>query len=303
MTEHHQSTRGCPRVALVTCAALPELDPDERLLQVALTARGVAVDTPAWDAPDVDWAGYDLAVIRSTWDYVPRRDEFVAWAASVPRLVNPADVIAWNTDKRYLEALRAAGVPTVSTTWITPGQPWQAPEQGEYVIKPAISAGSMDSGRYDLADPAHRQLAEKHVAGLGAAGRVVMLQPYLHAIDHDGETALMFTSGPAGPAFSHAIRKGAMLTGPAEPSAELYHREQIDPRTATDEQLALAERALAAVPGGADRLLYARVDLVPGPDGTPVLVELELTEPALFLGRSEQAADRFADAVLAHLSR
>lgn len=301
MSDHHQPTRGRPRVALVTCADLPDLDPDDRLLRAPLTDRGVVVETVAWDAPGVDWAAYDLAVLRSTWDYAPRRDEFVAWAATVPRLVNPADVVAWNTDKRYLDELSAAGVPTVPTTWVAPGQPWTPPERGEYVIKPAVSAGSLDSGRYDLADPEHRRLAAAHLARLGAADRLAMVQPYLDAVDTAGETALLFVVGSGGPTFSHAIRKGPMLAGPDRSTEGLFRAEEIDPRTATPEQVAVAERTLATVPGGPERLLYARVDLIPGPDGTPVLVELELTEPSLFLGHAAGAADRLADAIVARL--
>ncbi|MET7809026.1 ATP-grasp domain-containing protein [Micromonospora chersina] len=304
MTNHHQSTRGEPRVALVTCTALPDLDPDDRLALAPLAARGVAAEAVVWDDPAVDWAGYDLVVLRSPWDYALRRDEFVAWARTVPTLVNPADVVAWNTDKRYLAELSAAGVPTVPTAWVEPGADWRPPaDTGEYVIKPAVSAGSQDTGRYDLADPEHRELAEAHVRRLSAAGRVTMVQPYLRAVDTDGETALLFLAGPDGLAFSHAIRKGPMLTGPDRGVAELYKEERIDARTATPEQLDTAEKTLAVVPGGTDRLLYARVDLIPGPDGAPVLVELELTEPSLFVGHADGAPDRLAEAVATHLAR
>ncbi|MEU9743793.1 hypothetical protein AB0E12_31890 [Micromonospora chersina] len=304
MTNHHQPTRGEPRVALVTCTALPDLDPDDRLALAPLAARGVAAEAVVWDDPAVDWAGYDLVVLRSPWDYALRRDEFVAWARTVPTLVNPADVVAWNTDKRYLAELSAAGVPTVPTAWVEPGADWRPPaDTGEYVIKPAVSAGSQDTGRYDLADPEHRELAEAHVRRLSAAGRVTMVQPYLRAVDTDGETALLFLAGPDGLAFSHAIRKGPMLTGPDRGVAELYKEERIDARTATPEQLDTAEKTLAVVPGGTDRLLYARVDLIPGPDGAPVLVELELTEPSLFVGHADGAPDRLAEAVATHLAR
>ncbi|WBB80140.1 hypothetical protein O7606_01735 [Micromonospora sp. WMMD882] len=302
MSDRHQPTRGRPRVALVTCGELPDLDPDDRLLRRPLAARGVTTEAVAWDAPGVDWAGYDLAVIRSTWDYATRRDEFVAWAATVPRLANPADVIAWNTDKRYLGELSAAGLPTVPTTWVAPGRPWAPPGSGEYVVKPAVSAGSLDTGRYDLADPEHRRLALAHLARLGAAGRLAMVQPYLSAVDTAGETALLYVIGPDGPTFSHAIRKGPMLTGPDQGVDGLYRTETIDRRAATPAQRAVAERVLAAVPGGARRLLYARVDLIPGAGGAPVLVELELTEPSLFLGHAEGAAERLADAIVAHLT-
>ncbi|MGC4795399.1 ATP-grasp domain-containing protein [Micromonospora saelicesensis] len=304
MTTYHQSTRGKPRVALVTCSDLADLDPDDRLVLAPLAARGVAVQSAVWDDPDVDWSSYDLVVLRSPWDYALRRDEFVSWAATVPMLVNPADVVRWNTDKRYLAELNGAGVPTVPTSWIEPGESWQLPaETGEYVLKPAVSAGSQDTGRYDLADPEHRDLAAAHVRRLSEAGRVTMVQPYLRAVDTEGETALLFLAGPEGLAFSHAIRKGPMLSGPDLGPDGLYKAEEITARTARPEQLAVAERTLATVPGGTRQLLYARVDLIPGPDGEPVLVELELTEPSLFIGYADGAPDRLATAIATHLAR
>jgi hypothetical protein len=127
LTNHYQPTRGKPRVALVTCTALPDLDPDDRLVLAPLAAHGVAAEAVVWDDPAVDWSGYDLVVLRSPWDYALRRDEFVAWARTVPALVNPADVVAWNTDKRYLAELSAAGVPTVPTAWVEPGEEWVPP--------------------------------------------------------------------------------------------------------------------------------------------------------------------------------
>ncbi|MET8261978.1 hypothetical protein [Micromonospora sp. NPDC005205] len=304
MTTYHQSTRGEPRVALVTCSDLADLDPDDRLVLAPLAARGVAVQAAVWDDPDVDWSSFDLVVLRSPWDYALRRDEFVSWASTVPTLVNPADVVRWNTDKRYLAELSAAGVPTVPTAWIMPGESWQPPaETGEYVLKPAVSAGSQDTGRYDLADPEHRDLAAAHVRRLSEAGRVTMVQPYLRAVDTEGETALLFLAGPEGLAFSHAIRKGPMLSGPDLGPDGLYKAEEITARTARPEQLAVAEQTLATVPGGTRQLLYARVDLIPGADGEPVLVELELTEPSLFIGYADGAPERLATAITTHLAR
>ncbi|WP_027660036.1 ATP-grasp domain-containing protein [Salinispora fenicalii] len=299
-----EPTRGEPRVALVTCAALPDLESDDRLVRAPLAARGVTAEAVIWDDPGVDWAGYDLVVLRSPWDYPARRDAFVEWAASVPALANPADVVRWNTDKRYLEQLATAGAATVPTAWILPGQQWSLPaERGEYVIKPSVSADSRDTGRYDLADPEHRELAQAHVRRLGAAGRVTMVQPYLSAVDTDGETALLFLAGPDGLRFSHAIRKGAMLTGPDLGPEGPRKAERITTRTATPEQVAVAEKILAEVPGGPDRLLYARVDLILGEGEVPLLVELELTEPSLFLGYADGAPDRLAEAILTHLHR
>jgi len=282
-----------PRIALVTCAELPDLEDDDRLLIGPLAGLGLAAEPAVWDDPAVDWSGYDLAVLRSPWDYVPRRAEFLAWAARVPRLANPAPVVAWNTDKRYLDELARAGVPVVPTTWLVPGgPPWQPPATGRYVLKPAVGAGSLDTGRYDLAEADQAELAGRHLARLRGAGREVMLQPYLPAVDTDGETALVFLAGR----YSHAIGKGAMLQGPDAVVTGLYQPEVIVAREPDPGQLAVARQALAAVPAPS---LYARVDLIPGPDGTPLVVELELTEPSLFLGYHPPAVAGFAAAIAA----
>jgi hypothetical protein len=284
-------------IALVTCTDIPDLEEDDRLLIEPLAALGFTADVVVWDDRKVDWDRYRLAVLRSPWDYAPRRNEFVAWAASVPRLANPAAVVAWNTDKRYLAELSAAGVPTVPTVWVEPGEPWQPSHEGHWVIKPSIGAGSLDTGRYDLSVAPHREHAMAHVGRLQAAGRTVMIQPYLAAVDTYGETALMFVDGR----FSHAIRKGPMLDGPDLGSAErddgLYKPEVISVREPTGAEQELAARVLAALPFGPARPLYARVDVIPGPDGEPVLIELELTEPSLFLGFADGAAQRFAEAI------
>ncbi|MEV6348612.1 hypothetical protein [Actinoplanes sp. NPDC051851] len=287
------------RVALVTCAHFPDLWDDDHPLRDTLVARGVTVDAVRWDDPDADWSVYDLTVIRSPWDYVPRREQFVAWARSVPSLLNPADVLAWNTDKRYLSDLTAAGVPVIPTDFAAPGETWTPPPAGEWVVKPAISAGSQDTARHLLPEQAGE--ARAHVARLQAAGRTAMIQPYLDAVATDGETALLFLPGASGAlTYSHAVRKGPMLGRRGEHAIEVGS-EDISPRTPTEAELSAADQALKAIPGGADRLLYARVDLIPGPEGTPLLLELELAEPSLFLSRSPTATSRLASAILSRL--
>jgi hypothetical protein len=287
------------RVALVTCAEVPDLDPDDRLLLEPLARYNVGADPVVWDDAGVNWGAYDLVVLRSPWDYTRRREEFVAWARMVPRLTNPADVVGWNTDKRYLGDLQTAGVPVVPTEWIAPDEHWALPARGEWVIKPAVSAGSIDTGRYDMADPEHRELAVGHLTRLRQAGRLVMVQPYLPSVDSYGETAVLFLGGR----YSHAVRKGPMLTGPDVGVEGLFKEEDITAREPTEHELAVAARALDAVPGGPERLLYARFDLVAGRDGEPLVIELELTEPSLFLYTAANAPDTLAAAIAAAAHR
>ena len=265
------------RVCLATCARLPELDDDGPELVAALEAEGLTVDIAAWDDPATDWASYDLVVIRTTWDYWDRHEEFLAWTRSVPRLANPADVVAWNTDKRYLRELDGLGVPTIPTTWVEPGQPFEMPDT-RFVLKPTVSAGARDTAAYEPGDAA----AVGHVARLHAIGKTVMVQPYVEAVEDAGETAVLVFDG----VVSHAARKSAVLTVGAGETP--YGGWSMSPAEATPEEVELAMRATA----GRD-LLYARVDLLPG----PVLVELEVTEPSLFLRTAPGSAQRFAQAV------
>jgi glutathione synthase/RimK-type ligase-like ATP-grasp enzyme len=259
----------------------------------ALHARGVTAVAEIWDHPSVRWAEYRLVVVRSTWDYADRRDEFLRWSAALPRVRNAVDVLAWNTDKLYLRELAVAGIRVVPTTWIAPGTPPShivLPRE-QVVIKPAISAGARNTVRFD-ADAG--ESAAAMVARLLAEGRTVMVQPYVTAVDRDGETALIYFAG----AFSHAIRKGPLLREPGRSSRELWAPETITARQPALDERALAEDVLDALRWSRSGLLYARVDLVRGEDGTPMLLELELTEPSLFLAHGDGAAERFADAIV-----
>jgi hypothetical protein len=288
-----------PHVALATCAALPELDDDERLVIGPLEARGIRVSAAVWDDPQVDWGEFDLVVVRSTWDYPARRDQFVAWARSVPRLANSAAVIEWNTDKRYLAELAAAGLPVIPTSWLSPGQPIALPTSGSHVIKPSIGAGSLDAERFDLGQRDQLDRARAHAERLLAAGQTVMVQPYIASVDDHGEAGVVMLHGK----YSHALTKSAMLGATREQVAGLYKAEVIDPRVPSDAELDLARRTLAALRWPASSLLYARVDMLAGPSGEPVLIELELTEPSLFMSRVAGSEERLAAAIAAALRR
>jgi glutathione synthase/RimK-type ligase-like ATP-grasp enzyme len=277
-------------IALVTARETGKLDDDMEPLIAALRAEGAQAEPAIWDDPSVDWGRYELAVLRSTWDYSRRRAEFLAWAESVEskvRLANSARVVAWNTDKHYMSQLRAFEIPIVPTAFIDPGHPVKFPFEGEFVVKPTVGAGSMDVGRY-----AERSRdAEEHVLRLHRSGRSAMIQPYLKRVDEAGETALIYFAGE----FSHAIRKGPMLGASCEVLGGLFLKEDIRPREATPAERALGQRAVQASP---ERCLYARIDVIPGLDGAPVVLEFEATEPSLFFVHHPAAATRYAKAIL-----
>jgi glutathione synthase/RimK-type ligase-like ATP-grasp enzyme len=265
----------------------------------ALREAGADADAVFWDDDTADWGGYDLAVIRSTWDYSWRAAEFLAWAercAKVTRLANPVEVVRWNADKRYLGDLAAAGVPAVPTRYIAPGEAVDGfPRDHEYVVKPTSGAGARFAARYtpDEHDTAVRQLERMHAEGFTA-----MVQPYVAGIDVSGERALLFYGGR----LLHASRKGAILTPGTPYDERKVAHPALEPWTPTPAELSVAERALAAVPGTPE-LLYARVDLVDGEDGAPRVMELELIEPNLFLSLHPGSVPRVVEAILAAAAR
>jgi hypothetical protein len=288
-----------PRVALVTCAELPalwpgkSLDPDSEVLLPAMRDLGVDASPVVWTDPDVDWSGFDRAVIRSTWDYHERPEEFARWVRSAGEatdLRNSARTVLWNLDKRYLRELEVRGVPVVPTIWLEPGEAGGLPpaleERGwrDVIVKPSVDLGAFQLRRTTAAD------AEPAAAALDG---VVMVQPFLPDLERNGELSLVFLGG----SFSHAIVKrpsegdfrvqpqygGTAM--PAEPPAEAVEA---------------AHRALEAAP---DPPLYARVDLVRDLEGRFCVIELELIEPFLFLPQVPEAIDRAARVMAEGLPR
>ncbi len=289
------------RMAIATFAAVPpEFTDDERLAD-ALRALGAEVARIPWDDPGADWDSFDSVVIRSTWDYASRRGQFVSWAESVGRrLHNAPDVVRWNSDKHYLADLATAGIPVVETVYVEAGDspPGLA---GDIVVKPTISAGAADSGRFS--ERTHDQALDL-IERIHASGRTAMVQPYLHSVDNDGETAIVYLDGEP----SHVLRKGAVLRpdeiapvrDDAVGAAEvMYHPGLVVAGEATQAEFALARAVQSHV---AERFayvpLYGRVDMVAGAEGAPVLMELELIEPNLYLDQAPGAAQRVAAAII-----
>lgn len=294
------------RIALATATEALPLDGDMPPLLAACADLGLRAEAVCWDDPQARWADFDAVVLRSTWDYVPRLPRFLIWAETVARqtrLFNPRELVRWSTDKHYLADLAQAGVPVVPTAFVEPGEDVRAALESalggrfgasriappdEFVAKPAVGAGSKDALRLGRREGERARL---HVERLLADGRSVLLQPYLGAVDEHGETAAIYIDGR----FSHAIRKGPLLRRGADAVDGLFAPEEIRARELDKEEGRVAKLAFNAVPG--DVPLYARVDLLRGAEGQPVVLELELVEPSLFFDCDPGAARRFAEAL------
>jgi glutathione synthase/RimK-type ligase-like ATP-grasp enzyme len=271
-------------------------DLDTPILADAVVAGGARVDVADWRDPAVDWSDASVTMLRSPWDYVHHLDEFIDWAErvnAVSALWNPLELVRWNTHKSYLLELHARGAPIVPTVVLLAGsaasldaicdaQGWNA-----VVVKPAIASGGEGARRGEVGDPTMQQ----HLDGLLAAGEV-LVQPYVAAVERDGEMSVVLFDGQ----FSHALRK--------RPEAGDYRvqehyggtTELVDP---TPGLVELAERVCGVLP---TPTLYARIDLVSLGDQWHV-IEAEVTEPSLWLDLAPAAATRrLAGSLLARVA-
>ncbi|HXD60689.1 MAG TPA: hypothetical protein VN619_02050 [Lacisediminihabitans sp.] len=297
-----------PSLALVSTD--PEFvghdDLDLEPLRAALRERGIDVHVPSWRDSAVDWSRFDLAVMRSPWDYAEQLPQFLAWldrASAVTHILNPAEVIRWNLDKRYLAELEERGVRVVESHFCATREDVVAALAAvgteRVVVKPTVSAGSRNTGLFDRSDPRASALAEHIIA----IGKTAMIQPAIQSVSTVGERALVYFDG----VFSHALVKGPILELGGEFLGGVY-TESIEPAQASPEELALADLTMAAISavlaarGVGDAVpLYARLDLVETNEG-PALLEAELFEPSYFVHTAPASEARFASAVLARLA-
>ncbi len=271
-------------VLLATYQLLPDGESDT--LVTALAECGVEAAWAVWDDPSVDWTAADLVAVRSTWDYYRRAPEFLAWARSLPRLLNGAAIFEWNADKAYLCSLAAADVPVVPTQLLddqtlVPGLAAALKEWGTVVIKPATGAGGV--GVCVVSSPHDASLE-----GLVAAPWVV--QPLVGSVRTTGETSVYVFGGLA----TAQVRK---VPADGEIRVNELYGGSLHAVAVSEEHRALAESAVAVATFLlGQRVDYARVDVLEY-DGRLVVSELELIEPSLYLDIVPDNATRFADLV------
>lgn len=280
------------RIAFVTSRDYAELSDDDRLALAPLAERGMRAEPAVWTDAAVRWEEFDLIVCRSPWDYHLAPERFLAWLGAIEAralpLFNPAAVIRWNFEKTYLRQLDAAGVPVVPTAWIGRGDAVRLSEvlarRGweRAVVKPTLSASAHET--WIVGGRAGAEDEERFRRILGSSG--AMVQPFMDEIGSGGEWSLIFIEGR----FSHAVVKRPRQ---GDFRVQSEHGGTAEAAVAPPWLVGQAERAVDAAPRP---LLYARVDgVVRG--GEFLLMELELFEPALYLGDDPAAPGRFADAV------
>ena len=295
------------KIAIATCQNLPGWEIDDAPFHEALNAAMIGFEQHAWDDPSVDWAQFDACIIRTTWDYMPRREAFIDWARrvdSVSTLFNPSDVVIWNTHKRYLAQLEALGVKIAPTVWLEAGEGVDVNallsdrDWSRGFIKPTVGANASDTLRFSLDGPGIER-AQAHLDAL-LPTQGFMIQPYLDRVETDGELSAIYFDGD----LSHAVQKipvpGDYRVQDDHGASDFGVNLSVAQRRFAD---TVVKEAMSVAPGlGGDPLLYARVDMMFLDDGSLCLTELELVEPSLFFRHTPEGATRLASALVKRLS-
>ncbi len=270
---------------------------DVELAIAPLEARGWQVELVPWRRPAVDWSRFDAVYIGTPWDYPEDAERFLAVLAAIDAsgavLVNELSLVRWNVRKTYLRDLAERGADVVPGRWLErydaaavqrAAQAFDAPR---IVVKPVVGANAADTFLLsrEEADAARERLA----AVFGE--RPLIVQPYLEAIESDGELSLFYFGGE----LSHAVRK---VPRSGDFRVQEEHGASITAIVPEAGAVRAAERVLSLV---SPRPVYARCDLVRGPGGRFLLMELELIEPSLYLRMDAGAAERFAGAFDRHV--
>lgn len=286
-------------IALVTCDILaqyaaPNVEDEDSLLTNYLRAQGHHVEPRVWTNPAVEWEKYDVVLLKSPWDYFDRIEEFYAWLDRMEQLqvpmLNPAAVVRWNTNKRYLRDMQEAGVRTVPTQWLPRGSHFDAEaahaalQTDHLVVKPAVSGGAKNTfallrAESSIRTPDLNELLQHEE---------FLVQPFLPQIQTQGEWSLVYLGGE----YSHCVLKTPKS---GDFRVQHYLGGGIQAQPAPEHLRRTADAIVAQFAPGC---LYARVDGVEM-EGELVLMELELIEPFLYLATEPTALAQYESALSA----
>jgi glutathione synthase/RimK-type ligase-like ATP-grasp enzyme len=287
-----QSAPAARRLAVAASKYYPGIHPDDAHLMQCLREMGLEPTAASWNDPEVDWAGFDAILIRTTWDYFQHYAQFLTWLAHIESLgvptINPVPLLRWNSDKRYLLQLPAHAVDVIPTQVARAadlGAALSSMQGAHVVIKPTVSGTAWHTVRGIVGTAALN-------AAISDLPRQMdyLIQPFMQEIEHEGELSVLFFGGT----FSHAVRK--------RPAANDYRVQSefggsVEVITPAADVIAAAHRALTAVANlGYQGGSYARIDGVMSA-GRFLIMEVEMIEPALYFEGNKEAARRFAKVI------
>lgn len=280
------------KIGFATSTKYRDLTSGDLLAVAELRRRGYEVEPLVWSERPANSVTCDVVVLRSVWDYHLDAERFLQWVTSVSQsaiIFNHPDIVRWNSDKRYIFDLDQAGLPVPRTTMLEAGSEVDLVhallklDGNRAVIKPAISASAHETHLIDL-DNAF--IMQERMTRL-LRTRAMLIQEFVPEISTRGEWSLMFFGG----AYSHAVRKTPQ-------SGDFrVQSEHGGIHSSENPQAVVLEVAKRAVSQFAADTLFARIDLVEA-DSQPLVMEVELIDPELFLATASHATARFVDALV-----
>ncbi len=280
-----------------------EGDPDDLLALEVLKKQGYKCAVVDWRNSAFDWATSKVTVLRSTWDYHLHLQTFKEWLEQVDKrsiLLNDKTLVLSNLDKKYLLDLESSGITICPTVYIKQNDDVDKAAirahlnkfdttQNRFIVKPSVGLSTYGVQKFDQTTPQFLDATCAHISQLLKHSNV-LIQPYLAQVETYGERSLVYIDGE----YSHSVRKSAFqklaVAGQAGEEAKIASQNEID----------FANCVIALLP---QKPLYARVDVVGDGDKEIVLLELELTEPSLYLAMAEGAVNRFAQALVNRLTK
>jgi len=266
---------------------------DDRLLNF-LKEKGLHIETVIWNDLNVNWEHYDLAILKSPWDYFDLIDDFYNWLNQLGklkiRLLNPVETVKWNSNKLYLQEIEAAGLKITPSIFIRKQESVNLSDFfGEFsvdklIVKPCVSGGAKNTFKVTTVNIA--EVNQKLNALLQEEDFII--QPFLPEILENGEWSFIFFNG----VYSHSLIKQAK---PGDFRVQPAHGGSVHPQSPRKEQIAIAQQYVDLF---ARNCLYARVDGT-FVNGVFLLMELELIEPFLFLNTDLQNYERYYQALKA----
>jgi len=297
-----------PKIGLISCKdLLGEEDPDITQVLTAISSAKMQPSLISWDDPNIDFSTFDICLLKTPWNYCNNHQAFIDWAkrvATQTQLFNSPDIIQWNSDKHYLEELSSIGIPTVPTIFVDRGAQYSgnkcftALKTDRIVVKPCISAGSQNTRAFDMQniDMANTFLANQLKA------RDMMIQPFVKSVESFGEQSYIWIDGQ----MQHTLRKYPRFDGDAEKMPTPVESNEAELSLTTQVMSFICERFAKQsdnnLAGPLGTPLYARIDMVRNDNDMPLVAELELIEPSLYLHLADSALRHYVDAIFDRVS-
>jgi glutathione synthase/RimK-type ligase-like ATP-grasp enzyme len=266
---------------------------DDAIVTSALENNGFKVLKKSWCDATFDWSSTRFVIVRTTWDYFDRFEEFDSWleaTSAKTTFINSMDTLRWNMDKHYLADLRSKGVNIVETYFIETGDRrsldfiFNELELEEAVLKPVISGAARHTYRLNNDNiTAHNQIFNQLISS-----EAMIIQPFQHEIINKGEVAFMLMGG----IFTHAVLKKSKA---GDFRVQDDFGGTLHDYTPSLEEIQFAEKAVAAC---SELPMYARVDIVHDNYGQLAVMELELIEPELWFRRQPDAAKLLVESIM-----